>query len=144
MKPIKRRSGERGAMLMELALLLPLLVLIIMLVLEGSALIRTHQILNNAAREGARLSVMQENEGNTADIVTQVVAYAAQNGVTITAANVTINQSAWIPVAGAPSISASQVTVNCSYTFHYLAVFAWLGVPSTYTLQGAAEFRNFY
>jgi Flp pilus assembly protein TadG len=144
MKPIKRRSGERGAMLMELALLLPLLVLIIMLVLEGSALIRTHQILNNAAREGARLSVMQENEGSTADIVTQVVAYAAQNGVTITAANVTINQSAWIPVAGAPSISASQVTVNCSYTFHYLAVFAWLGVPSTYTLQGAAVFRNFY
>jgi Flp pilus assembly protein TadG len=144
MKPIKRRSGERGAMLMELALLLPLLVLIIMLVLEGSALIRTHQILNNAAREGARLSVMQENEGSTADIVTQVVAYAAQNGVTITAANVTINQSAWIPVAGSPSISASQVAVNCSYTFHYLAVFAWLGVPSTYTLQGAAEFRNFY
>ena len=144
MKPIKRRSGERGAMLMELALLLPLLVLIIMLVLEGSALIRTHQILNNAAREGARLSVVKENQGSTADIVTQVVAYAAQNGVTITAANVTINQSAWIPVAGAPSISASQVTVNCSYTFHYLAVFAWLGVPSTYTLQGAAEFRNFY
>jgi Flp pilus assembly protein TadG len=128
----------------ELALMLPLLILMIMIVLEGSALVRTHQILNNAAREGARLSVIEESRGHTADIVTQVIAYAAQNGVTLTAGEVVINQSAWIPVAGAPAIYASQVTVTHSYTFNYLAVFAWLGVPSTYALQGAAEFRNYY
>ena len=144
MKPTRRSSSRRGAVLLELALMLPVLILIIMIVLEGSALVRTHQILNNAAREGARLSVIKPNQGGTADIVTRVIAYAAENGVAITAGNVTINQSAWIPVPGAPSISASQVTVNYSYTLNYLAVFAWLGVPSTYTLQGAAEFRNFY
>ena len=131
-------------MLMELALLLPLLVLIVMLVLEGSRLVRTHQVLNNAAREGARLSVQQENSGNTADIASEVVTYATQNGVPITSGNVTINQTATIPTGSGISMSASVVTVDYTYTMNYLSVFSWLGVPTTFPLQGAAEFRNFY
>lgn len=138
------RTRERGAMLMELALLLPLLVLIVMLVLEGSRLVRTHQVLNNAAREGARLSVQQENSGNTPDIASEVVTYATQNGVPITTGNVTINQAATIPTPSGISMSASVVTVNYTYTMNYLSVFAWLGVPTTFPLQGSAEFRNFY
>lgn len=131
-------------MLMELALLLPLLVLIVMLVLEGSRLVRTHQVLNNAAREGARLSVQQENSGNTPDIASEVVTYATQNGVPITTGNVTINQAATISTPSGISMSASVVTVNYTYTMNYLSVFAWLGVPTTFPLQGSAEFRNFY
>jgi Flp pilus assembly protein TadG len=131
-------------MLMELALLLPLLVLIVMLVLEGSRLVRTHQVLNNAAREGARLSVQPDLHANTADITSEIVTYATQNGVPISAGNVTINQGALIPTPSGVSMSASVVTINYGYTMNYLSVFAWLGVPSTYALQGAAEFRNFY
>ena len=56
MKRTKNGTAEKGSVLMELVLVLPLLVLIVMLVLEGSKLVRTHQVLNNAAREGARLS----------------------------------------------------------------------------------------
>jgi len=130
--------------MVELALLLPLLVLIVMLVLEGSRLVRTHQVLNNAAREGARLSVNQENFGNTADIAGEVVTYAAQNGVVINIGNVTVNQAATIPTPSGISMSASVVTVNYTYTMNYLSVFAWLGVPSSFPLQGSAEFRNFY
>jgi Flp pilus assembly protein TadG len=144
MRRTKAASGERGAMLMELALLLPMLVLIVMLVLEGSRLVRTHQVLNNAAREGARLSVQPENQGNTGDIATEVAAYATQNGVPLTSGNVTINQAALIPTPSGVSMSASVVTVNYSYTMNYLSVFAWLGVPSIYALTGNAEFRNFY
>jgi Flp pilus assembly protein TadG len=144
MRRTRNASRQRGAVLMELAIVLPLLVLIIMLVLEGSRLVRTHQILNNAAREGVRLSVQPENQGSTADITTEVVTYATQNGVPLAAGNVTINQSVLIPTPSGVSIRASQVTVNYSYTLNYLAVLTWLGVPGTYTLQGAAEFRNFY
>lgn len=144
MRRIRSASGERGAMLMELALLLPLLVLIVMLVLEGSRLVRTHQVLNNAAREGARLSVQPENQGNTGDIASEVATYATQNGVPITAGNVTINQAALIPTPSGVSMSASVVTVNYTYTMNYLSVFSWLGVPSVYGFTGTAEFRNFY
>jgi Flp pilus assembly protein TadG len=131
-------------MLMELALLLPLLILIIMLVLEGSRLVRTHQVLNNAAREGARLSVQQENQGSTGDIASEVVSYASLNGVAITTSDVTVNQAASIPSPSGFSMSASVVTVSYAYKMNYLSIFSWLGVPSTYQLQGAAEFRNFY
>jgi len=138
------RTRERGTVMVELALLLPLLVLIVMLVLEGSRLVRTHQVLNNAAREGARLSVQEENKGNTADIASEVVTYAAENGVSINTGNVTVNQNANIPTPSGIAMSASVVTVNFTYTMNYLSVFAWLGVPSSFPLQGSAEFRNFY
>jgi Flp pilus assembly protein TadG len=144
MRRTRAASKERGAMLMELAIMLPLLILLIMLVLEGSRLVRTHQVLNNAAREGARLSVLQENQGNTGDITSEVVAYATLNGVPIAPGDVTINQGASIPTPSGVSMSASVVTVNYSYTMNYLSVFSWLGVPGTYVLQGSSEFRNFY
>ena len=144
MKRTKKGPREKGSVLMELALVLPLLILIVMLVLEGSKLVRTHQVLNNAAREGARLSVQPENQGVTADITTEVVNYASQNGVPLAAGDVTINQSALIAMPSGVSISASQVTVTHSYTMSYLSVFTFLGVPGTYTLRGSAEFRNFY
>jgi Flp pilus assembly protein TadG len=143
MRPIRRKQNERGVAMMEFALLLPFLVLIVMLVVEGSRMIRTHQVLNNAAREGARLSILPENKGNKADIVTEVVNYANLNGVTISSTDVTINQAATINNGGV-LMSASTVTVTHSYAMNYVSVFAWLGVPSSYTLQGSAEFRNFY
>ncbi len=142
MRPTKSRRGQRGTVLMEFALTLPLLVLIMMVVLEGSRLVRTHQILNNAAREGARLAV-QTPDLAPADVTNEVLAYASQNGVTVPAANVTFNNSFFIPTASGVSISASKVTVTYTYTVQYLAVFAWLGVPNTYTLTGQAVFRNF-
>jgi Flp pilus assembly protein TadG len=144
MKRTKKGPGEKGSVLMELALVLPLLILIVMLVLEGSKLVRTHQVLNNAAREGARLSVLQENQGATADVTTEVINYASQNGVPLAAGDITINQSALIAMPSGVSISASQVTVTHNYTMSYLSVFTFLGVPGTYTLRGSAEFRNFY
>jgi Flp pilus assembly protein TadG len=143
MRRIRVAGGQRGAMMMELALLLPFLILIVMLVLEGSRLIRTHQVLNNAAREGVRLSVMPENLGNTTDIVTEVVNYARLNGVTIASADVTVNQAATINNGGI-LMSASVVTINHTFTFNYLSMFALLGVPTSYALLGTAEFRNFY
>lgn len=143
MRRTKNASRQRGAMMLELALVMPLLVLIVMLVLEGSRLVRTHQVLNNAAREGVRLSVQPENRANTTDIVTQVITYASENGVTINSGNVNVNQSATIATPSGVSMTASVVTVTYSYKMNYLSVFSWLGVPSTYTLQGAAEFRNF-
>lgn len=138
-----RNSRQRGAALLEFALCLPMLVLIIMLVLEGSRVVRTHQVLNNAAREGARIAILQENQGFTAEIANAVVTYATQNGVSITASNVTVDQA--VPISDASGITflASKVTVTYTYTVNYLAVFSWLGVPSSYSLTGQAVFRNF-
>jgi Flp pilus assembly protein TadG len=144
MRRTERRRRERGAALGELALVMPFLLLVVMLMLEGSRLVETYQIINNAAREGARLAVLPENQGSPADIAGEIVNYAGLNGVTIPAANITIDQSLLVPTPSGVSISASQVTVQYSFTLNYLAVFTLLGVPGTYTLSSTAEFRNFY
>ena len=143
MRPTKKRVGERGTMLMELALVTPLLILVLMLVLEGAHLIRTHQVLNNTAREGARLSVLQENQGSTGDIVTQMINYANQNGVTLTAANITINQGAVIPNGGI-GIPSSIVTIVYTYTPTFIGALNFVGLKTSYPLTTTAEFRNFY
>lgn len=151
MRPTRHAAGQRGAMLLELALVLPFLILILLLVLECTQLVRTHVVLNNAAREGARLSVVKENQEDLPDTVRipaikdQVVAYASQNHVPITADDVTVNQAVSVPMpAGYGAMTASQVTITYTYTLNYLKAFTWLGVPGSYALQGSAEFRNFY
>src|SRR4051794_37562243 len=101
------RISERGTQLLVLTIVLPLLIFIAMLVTEGSDFVRVHEVLNNAAREGAKFSSMPENScggGATClnGIKNTAVQYAKNNGVTITAANVAVDQqAAWVVPAGA-------------------------------------------
>jgi Flp pilus assembly protein TadG len=60
-----KRQKEKGTQLAELAVTLPLLVFLALGAIEGGSLLRVHQLLNNAAREGTRMAI------------TQNVAYAA-------------------------------------------------------------------
>jgi Flp pilus assembly protein TadG len=60
-----KRQREKGTQLAELAVTLPLLVFLALGAIEGGSLLRVHQLLNNAAREGTRMAI------------TQNVAYAA-------------------------------------------------------------------
>jgi hypothetical protein len=53
---MNRHDKERGTQIAELAICLPLLCFIVIAVLDGADFVRTHVVLNNAAREGARLS----------------------------------------------------------------------------------------
>jgi Flp pilus assembly protein TadG len=151
----KRRNSERGTQLLELAIVLPLLLFLGMLVSEGSDFIRVHQVLNNAAREGAKLSSMPENwcKGTTQEIsdcqnsiVSAVVQYASNNGVTLPAANVVVNQqAAWVVPAGAATgFWVSQVTVTYSYPIVYLKIAPGFTIPDSILLRGSSSFRNFY
>jgi hypothetical protein len=115
-----------------------------LVVSEGAGFIRAHQVMNNAAREGARFSVQPENSGNPAAVVPVVVSYATENGVPISDANVTVDQTLYIPTPSGISISASRVTVTYAYPLTYLPGLSGFGVPATIPLTAYAEFRNFY
>ncbi len=52
-----RNNGERGAAAMELALLVPIFVLIVLGVLEFGDIWYIHHSLTNASREGARFGI---------------------------------------------------------------------------------------
>src|SRR5919201_2868345 len=57
----RKRQNERGAQIVEFAVVLPVLLLLALIVAKGANLIRVYQIVNNGAREGARLSELPQN-----------------------------------------------------------------------------------
>jgi Flp pilus assembly protein TadG len=155
MKINKRRRSERGTQLLELAIVLPLLLFLAMLVSEGADFVRVHQVLNNAAREGAKLSSMPENwcKGTAQEItncqnsiIAAVVQYATNNGVPLHAANVVVNQQAeWVVPGGTTTgFYVSQVTVTYSYPIIYLKIAPGFTIPDSILLRGSSTFQNFY
>ena len=75
---IRRRvRHERGAELIEMALVLPLLMLIIMGIMDFGFLFREMSVVTNAAREGARAGILPTNIA-TLQPVTEL--YLLRNG----------------------------------------------------------------
>ena len=154
-------KAERGTQVVELALVLPLLLFLALAVSEGAGMIRAHQVLNNAAREAARLSVFQQNAGNIGFLQDTATCYLIRNGIRPPAAQVpascpataalstcnsyvvNVNQAVQVPNGGV-FIPASQVTVTCGYKLNFLPRLPWFGVNNVVKLFGEAEFRNFW
>jgi Flp pilus assembly protein TadG len=143
--PRQRPGGERGAALMEMALTLPLLLLVTIGAVEFGRAYQTWQVLTNAAREGARVAVLP---GVTDAVVkTRVTSYmtAGQLKVPATATiDVTRNNPLAIGSAGA---TASRVVINYPFTFMMLQPVAQLivgGKPvgAPLTMSASALMRN--
>lgn len=155
------KGREQGTQIVELAIVLPLLLFLALAVSEGAGMIRAHQVLNNAAREAARLSTVQENDGNIAFLQDTATCYAVRNGVDPPAGQVpsrcpasptaskcvsygvTVNQALLIPDGGV-LMPASQVVVSCSYRLHFLPRLPGFGISGVVPLKATAEFRNFW
>jgi len=138
-----RAQRSQGAELAELAILMPFLGLLILVICECAAVVATHQVISNAAREGARLSSVQGVA--VSDVQNEVIAYAAANNLTLTTADISVNQNALIHIGGnscsaaSPCLSASQVTV--SYTY---ALATAIGSLASVPLAVTVEMRNMY
>jgi Flp pilus assembly protein TadG len=84
-----KRRGERGANLVEFALVLPLLVLLLAGVADFGRAFNNYMIITNASREGARYASRfpwLENETKQA-----AIREAANWGVPLTSGNITVN-----------------------------------------------------
>ena len=83
------RADERGTAIAELALMLPLLAIFILGATDIGMIVREHQMLQNAAREGARFSALPANQIGTAPNATpeairdKVINYLAQEKIAI-------------------------------------------------------------
>lgn len=132
-------------MLVEMALALPLLALIFLGIIDLGLIVREYQVLQNAAREGARYSAQPENQIviNTDPVKTQlaiqqfVVSYAAEEKITINLADVTVNQ-----VYPVPGGCGSEVTVT--YTRSTLLLGGLILPKSAFRLTGRSVFYNLY
>lgn len=143
----RRRSGrnlEKGVVAIELALMLPVLLVFLVAIVDLGLLLREHQILQNAAREGARMSSLPRNDvdsnssASLATIQQRVVDYLAEEGITIAVGDVTVNQNRLVTI-GAISVTVSDVSV--AYTRDPLIGFLSGGPVN---LSAQATFRNLY
>ena len=111
---VKRLKNERGAALLETAITLPLVLLVTVSIFEFGRAYQTWQVMTNAAREGARVSIIA---GNTDTQVNDAVRTYMKNGQlpAYAAATVSINRN--VPFG---ATTASTVTVSYPFQFTVL------------------------
>jgi hypothetical protein len=113
---MKRMRNEKGAALIEAAVTVPIILLISVGIFEFGRAYQTQQVLVNAAREGARLAVI---EGSTdAQVRARVNDYLSGGGLkTLTEAQIPINR-----IAAVPGSSATGSTIEILYPFEFMVL----------------------
>jgi Flp pilus assembly protein TadG len=124
------------------------MVLLFLGALDLGLVIRDHQVLQNAAREGARFSTLPANwvspvnpNATVADIEQRVIDYLQQEGIAVGPGDITVNQTYPINV-GVVTAWGSEVVVT--YTRSFLIPGAPLLPFGQVTLGGRSVFRNLY
>ena len=143
-------ADRRGVAAVETTIVLVIALILTFAIYDYSRYFMLSQLVNNAAREGARQAVVNTNNQNTATIQNTVVQYlAGQNytnssGNAFSAADVVVTQvnpATGLPTSpdsnwyDAPFGSTIMVQVNARFT----ALFPTFGfLPRTVSLRGTA------
>src|SRR5687767_1364031 len=75
-----RAADDRGAELIEFALVFPILLLLVAGIADFGFLFQRYEVVTNAAREGARIAVLPSY--TVADVQQRVTNYLASGGLT--------------------------------------------------------------
>lgn len=100
----RRKADERGAVAVEFALVLPVLVLLLFGIIEFGRGYNAKVEITGAAREGARVLALDSGDPAT------IVASAAPN---LDASKISVSTS------GTPCVTGTQASVTVSYPFEY-------------------------
>ena len=114
-----RRSGwrsERGAELIEFALVFPTLLLVMLGIIDFGFLFQRYEVVTNAAREGARVAVLPGYADT--DVQARVTQYMTAAGLTETSP-ATVGPVQTLTVGG-QCISVRPVTVSYNHQFLFL------------------------
>jgi Flp pilus assembly protein TadG len=116
----RRFRSERGAELIELAMVLPILLLVFAGIVDFALVMQRYLTLNNAAREGARIAVLPgysqtDVQNRVAQYVLEGTGDATLSPIAVLASPpVTIDPDGAGPNAGFP---AARVTVTMTYNY---------------------------
>lgn len=139
----RRWRSERGAALVEFALVLPLLLFIIMGIVDFGFLFQRFQVVNSAAREGARMAVLPGYA--PADVEARVRSYLTAGGVAATTVNSSVQvTNVSIPTGAGPTLPGKRVQVTYASPYLFIGPLAgWFGGTfTTANLNGVAIMRD--
>ncbi|HYT67375.1 MAG TPA: TadE/TadG family type IV pilus assembly protein [Vicinamibacterales bacterium] len=128
---MKRFKSQKGAALIEAAVTVPIILLISVGIFEFGRAYQTQQVLTNAAREGARLAVI---EGTTdAEVRTRVRDYLKGGGLKdLSDSQIPISRT----VALTGTTTASSVEIDYPFEFMVLNPVVRLVAPADTTTGG--------
>jgi Flp pilus assembly protein TadG len=136
-----RLRSERGAEVIEMAIVLPLLLLLILGIAEFGFLFQRYVVLTNAAVEGARVATLPGYSDD--DAIARVQSYADNGGID-DPVNAVVTVVA-LPGAGGGTWPGRQVTATHVYTLQLVGPIAALfggDALGTVTLTASSTMRS--
>ena len=137
MKRTRRRPRRRGQALVEFALVAPLLLLLILGLIDFARAWNVYQVLTDAAREGARNAVVQNQTMAEADVV--AIVEAALGRASLDPDKTTITITGFGSGQGNPT----SVRIEYEYTLGWVGIFMALAQgDNQLTLTSEIVMRN--
>lgn len=135
---MKQKRNERGAVAVEMAIVLPLLLLILIGTMEFGRVFNVQNSLTQAAREGARYAAIHHNDSDFADGDVATVALAAAPSLS--------NLEILVDDDAGSCASGQNVTVSATVTLGSLSGFldaGFFGSPGIFpmALEGVGVMR---
>ena len=135
----RSRRSDSGEALLEMALVLPILLVLSMGMLDFGRAFHAKSVLDQAAREGARVAVVSgtpQTGPDVAAVQTRVATFMTSSGFTTGVGTAAVS---------AIDPTTKMVTVSVTYTFQFVTpgVFALLGANygNTITMTGLSAMR---
>jgi Flp pilus assembly pilin Flp len=151
--PSKRVADERGAALVEFALVLPLLLVVIAGIVDFGFVFQRYEVVTNAAREGARIAILP---GYTEPVVKDRVRLYVKQGLSLSdgALNTVLPLTSVgvtypnldVPLSGGGTVTVPTALVTVNYQHEFLLLGPILSLINatwgdTITLQGNSRMR---
>ncbi len=115
-------GDERGSELIELAIVLPILLLIVAAIMDFGFLFQRYEVITNAAREGARLGTLPGY--SDADIQSRVNNYLVSSGLSAAPTPAVVTRPS--VAVGGSTVGMVSVTVAYPSEFTFIGSFAGL------------------
>jgi Flp pilus assembly protein TadG len=138
-----RLDDDRGSELIELAIVLPILLIICAAIMDFGMLFQRYEVVTNAAREGARLASLPGGYTPT-DIQNRVNDYLTSSGLDPAPTPPVVTYSNVVVGGTGPTVSMVSVLVAYPSEFTFLGSLAGLvggGGWTTITLQASSQMR---
>ena len=141
MASIKRFRSERGAELVEFALVFPLLLLVTLGIVDFGLMFQRYEVLTNAAREGARVSILPGY--NAPDVIARVNQYLQATSLSSVTVNTSVGAVQTVAV-GPSCIRIIPVTVSYVHQWVFVGgIMNYFGATFTSkTLSATSSMRS--
>jgi Flp pilus assembly protein TadG len=136
---VQKIKNQRGAALVEFAIVLPLLLVLVFGMIEFSIMFYDKAVITNASREGARAGIVYDfpNRIPESEISSTVSTYCSGRLITFGSAN-----PANTTISGTCVNAGDTITVTVSYLYDYLVLPAFIqALAGPVTLSAATAMR---